>query len=228
MRLLVVEDEPSLLNTMVRRLKEEGYAVDAAKDGEEALDCAVAVAYDAVILDLMLPRLQGLDLLKEMRNRHLLYPVLILTARDAIEDKVRGLDSGADDYLTKPFSFDELLARLRAILRRAAQPRLGTLLKVADLVVDTAARKVTRSGHTIELTSKEYALLEYLVRNKGQVLTRSQIAEHVWDYDFSGMSNIVDVYIRYLRRKVDDPFEPKLIQTVRGSGYRLEEPHSQS
>ncbi|MBC7342854.1 MAG: response regulator transcription factor [Clostridia bacterium] len=224
MRLLVVEDEPNLLQAMVRRLKEEGYGVDGATDGEEALAYVATVAYDAIILDLMLPRLSGLEVLREMRNRRLLYPVLILTARDATEDKVKGLDLGADDYLTKPFSFDELLARLRAILRRAGQPRLGTVLKAADLEVDTIARKVTRAGQTILLTSKEYALLEYLIRNQGQVLTRSQIAEHVWDYDFNGMSNIVDVYIRYLRRKIDDPFEPKLIQTIRGSGYRLEAP----
>lgn len=188
MRLLVVEDEPNLLQAMLRRLKEEGYGVDGAKDGEEALAYVDTVAYDAIILDLMLPRLSGLEVLREMRNRRLLYPVLILTARDATEDKVQGLDLGADDYLTKPFSFDELLARLRAVLRRTGQLRVGTVLKAADLEVDTIARKVTRAGQSILLTSKEYALLEYLIRNQGQVLTRSQIAEHVWDYDFNGMS----------------------------------------
>lgn len=224
MRFLVVEDEPGLAGSIHRRLKEEGYGVDVVTDGEEALAFLAATDYDLVILDLMLPRVDGLEVLRRMRFSRVAAPVLILTARDALEDKVLGLDTGADDYLTKPFAFEELLARVRALLRREGEERPGTVLKVGDLEMDTVAHSVTRSGKSIELTAREYTLLEYLMRNAGRVLTRSQIGDHVWDYDFGGTSNIVDVYIRYLRRKVDDGFAFKIIQTVRGCGYRLRVP----
>ncbi|HHV58571.1 MAG TPA: response regulator transcription factor [Firmicutes bacterium] len=224
MRLLVVEDEPDLAQVVVRRLKEAGYAVDLARDGEEALDFLAAVRYDCVILDQLLPKQDGRSVLKALRSRGDNTPVLILTALDALEDKVKGLDAGADDYLTKPFAFEELLARVRALLRRSGEEHRGPILTVADLELNTVTHQVTRDGQEIKLTAKEYALLEYLMRHPNQVLSRSQIAEHVWDYDFTGLSNVVDVYIRYLRRKVDDGFEPKLIQTVRGTGYQLRAP----
>lgn len=222
MRILVVEDEPSLLKSITRRLCEEGYSVDAAEDGEEGQDFIEATEYDCIILDIMLPVIDGLALLRWLRNEHIKTPVLILTARDAIEDRVKGLDLGADDYLTKPFSFDELLARIRALLRRQNESK-ETVLKAADLTLDTISHTVSRDGNDIELTAREYAILEYLLRNKGRLLTRSQIADHVWNYDFEGNSNIVDVYIRYLRKKIDDGFNSKLIHTVRGSGYILKE-----
>ncbi len=223
LRLLVVEDEPDLAAAVRGRLKGEGYAVDVAADGEEALAFARAVRYDVIVLDLMLPRVSGFEVLRSLRAGGVTAPVLLLTARAAVEDKVRGLDAGADDYLTKPFAFEELLARIRALTRRDLADRAGTVLRVGDLELDTVARRVTRAGRSIELTAKEYALLEYLMRNPGQVLSRTQIADHVWDYDFDGYSNVVDVYIRYLRRKVDEGFDQRLIQTVRGAGYRLRE-----
>lgn len=224
MRLLVVEDEPDLARVIVRRLKEEGYGVDLAGDGEQALGFVNVVKYDGIILDQLLPVRDGLSFLKEIRNRGDSTPVLILTALDALEAKVKGLDAGADGYLTKPFAFEELFARVRALLRREGERCQGTRLAVADLTLDTVTHRVTRSGQEIQLTAKEYALLEYLLRHPDRVLSRSQIAEHVWDYDFTGLSNVVDVYIRYLRRKIDDLFAPKLIQTVRGIGYRLRVP----
>lgn len=225
MRLLLVEDEAALAQVIVRRLKDAGYAVDWVADGEEALSYAQAVPYDGLILDQLLPRRDGLSVLRELRRRGDKAPVLVLTALDALEDKVKGLDAGADDYLTKPFAFEELLARVRALLRRRGEPCDGPVLRVADLALDTTTHKVTRAGQEIYLTAKEYAVLEYLMRHPDQVLSRAQIAEHVWDYDFTGLSNVVDVYIRYLRRKVDGPaYEPKLIQTVRGVGYRLQVP----
>lgn len=220
MRILVVEDQPSLLKTIARRLQEDGYSVDTAKDGEEGLDFALVSDYDCIVLDIMLPVIDGMTVLKRLRENNIMTPVLFLTAKDAIEDRVRGLDLGADDYLIKPFSFDELLARIRALLRRQSISR-ETVIKIKDLTLDTNTHAVTRGGKPIELTAKEYAVLEYLMRNKGRLLTRSQIADHVWNYDFEGNSNIVDVYIRYLRRKIDDGFEDKLIQTVRGSGYMM-------
>lgn len=223
LRILVVEDETDLARVLQRCLKEEGYAVDTVTDGEEALLYLDTVKYDTVILDLMLPGVDGLSLLRHLRHKPHFTPVLILTAKDTLDDKVRGLDSGADDYLTKPFALAELLARLRALLRRTEQ-QLDPVLRVADLELDTVRRRIVRGGQEIELTAREYALLEYLMRNQGRVLTRSQICEHVWDYDFDSISNVVDVYIRYLRRKVDDGFHPRLIHTVRGSGYRLQEP----
>jgi len=220
MRILVLEDQESLAHTIARRLQEVGYSTDIALDGQEGLHFALSANYDLIILDIMLPKIDGIDLLKLIRSKGIQTPVLCLTAKDSIEDRVTGLDAGADDYLVKPFSFDELLARIRALLRRYSQTR-EPIIKVKDLVIDTNSHKVTRSGKVIELTSKEYSILEYLARNKGRVLTRSQIAEHVWNYDFEGTSNIVDVYIRYLRRKIDDGFPEKLIHTIRGVGYML-------
>lgn len=222
MRILIVEDEPTLARTLGRCMREEGYVDDIACDGEEGLAFAETAAYDLIILDLMLPRLDGMEMIRRLRNKRILTPVLMLTARDTIADKVRGLDAGADDYLTKPFALDELLARVRALLRRESLTK-STLLQVRDLVMDTVAHKVHRGDREISLTNKEYALLEYLMRNSNRVLSRPQIAEHVWGYDFSGLSNVVDVYIRYLRRKIDDDFEPKLLQTIRGHGYCLRE-----
>jgi len=221
-RILVVEDEPSLLNTIVRRLREEGYAVDSAMDGESAASLVKMVEYDCIVLDLMIPVLDGMTFLKRLRDAGISTPVLILTAIGDVKAKVRGLDMGADDYLTKPFSFDELLARIRALLRRTGESR-ETVLKVGDLVLDTGKKVVMRDGRRIELTAKEYAILEYLMRNKGQVLTKLQILDHVWNFDFEYNSNIVEVYIRYLRRKIDDGFEKKLIHTVRGIGYTIRE-----
>jgi len=221
-RILIVEDEPSLLNTIARRLKEEGYSVDASANGEEGQGLAEMVQYDCIILDIMLPGIDGLTILKNIRGKKILTPVIFLTARDTIQDKVKGLDTGADDYLIKPFSFDELLARIRALLRRDSETREVELI-LADLSLDVNRRIVVRNNKTIELTAKEYSILEYLLRNKGRVVTRSQIAEHVWDYDFDFNSNIVDVYIKYLRRKLDDISVKKLIHTVRGGGYILKE-----
>lgn len=221
-RILVVEDEISLLKLITKRLKEEGYSVDSCMDGEEGRYFAEVTKYDCIILDLLLPKINGLTLLKGLRSKDIMTPVLILTARDSIEDRVIGLDTGADDYLVKPFSFDELLARVRALLRRKRDSK-GNVLSIADLTLDTITHCVTRNNKTLELTSKEYALLEYLMRNKEQILTRTQIAEHIWNFDFDCGSNIVDVYIRYLRGKIDDGFESKLIHTVRGRGYVLRE-----
>lgn len=221
-RILIIEDEISLSKIITKRLKEEGYSVDACLDGKEGSYYCEMTEYDCIILDWMLPGMDGLTLLKNLRSKGITIPVLMLTAKDAIEDRVAGLDTGADDYLVKPFSFDELLARLRAILRRPAENK-GTTLSIADLTLDTVTHSVKRSDKTLELTSKEYAVLEYLLRNKGCILTRSQIAEHVWSYDFDYSSNIVDVYIRYLRGKIDEDFDKKLIHTIRGSGYVLKE-----
>lgn len=222
MRILIVEDEISLLKLTAKRLKEEGYTVDACMDGEEGKSYAEAVKYDCIILDLLLPKINGLILLKELREQGIMTPVIIITAKDAIEDRVAGLDTGADDYLVKPFSLDELLARVRALLRRPGDPK-SNVLKIAGLTLNPITHGVTRDNKTLELTSKEYALLEYLMRNKGRILTRTQIAEHIWNYDFDCGTNVVDVYIRYLRRKVDDDFEKKLIHTVWGRGYVLRE-----
>jgi heavy metal response regulator len=222
LRILVVEDDRKLVEVLRQGLKEKGFAVDAAADGDEGLDLALGTEYDAIVLDLMLPKRSGLDVLKELRARHRVSPVLILTARSAVEDRIRGLDLGADDYLAKPFSFQELLARLRAITRRpAVEPR--TVLSAADLELDTVHHEVRRAGQRIDLSAKEFALLELLLRKKGAVVTRSMILDRVWDLDYDGGSNLVEVYINYLRKKVDQHFEPKLIHTIRGSGYVLRE-----
>jgi two-component system copper resistance phosphate regulon response regulator CusR len=222
MRILVVEDEKRIADFLTRGLQGAGYAVDPAPDGATALNLAAATDYDLVILDLMLPDLDGLKVLERIRARKSGPPVLILSARGAVDDRVKGLETGADDYLTKPFAFVELLARVRALLRRG-QPA-PERLQVADLVVDVMRRKVTRDGESIELAPKEFGILEYMMRNKGRPLSRTMIVEHVWDMDYDGLTNIVDVYIRHLRSKIDDRYQNKLIQTVRGIGYMIESP----
>lgn len=221
MRILVVEDERRIAAFIKRGLEEEHYAVDVAYDGEKALDWADVVDYDLIVLDVLLPKKDGIQVCRELRTRGNKVPILMLTARDTIEDRVRGLDSGADDYLVKPFAFQELLARIRALLRRQGEVKI-TRLQVGDLVLDTVTHRATRAGRMIELTAREYALLEFLMRHPRQVLSRTQIAEHVWNYDFFSTSNVVDVYIRYLRRKIDEGFDVKLIKTVRGAGYKIE------
>ncbi len=221
MRLLVIEDERKLATVIRRSLEENGYAVDIAFDGEEGLGFAEMMPYDLIVLDVLLPKLGGFALCQRLRAQGNNVPILMLTARDALDDRVRGLDGGADDYMTKPFAFRELLARVRALLRRDGLSR-HAILRVRDLEVDTVAHEVRRGGHPITLTSKEYAILEYFVRNPNRVLTRTQIAEHVWNYDFVAMSNVVDVYLGCLRRKLGDDQEPRLLQTIRGTGYRLQ------
>ena len=220
MRLLVVEDEVKMAGLLKRALDEEGYAVDVTGSGEEALWLGTENPYDAIVLDLMLPDVDGFAVCRGLRERGRWTPVLMLTARDAVRDRVAGLDAGADDYLTKPFSLAELLARLRALIRRGATER-PSVLRVGDLSLDPAARSVARGGRAIELTAKEYALLEFFMRHPGEVLTRTRLLEHVWDFAYEGDSNVVDVYVRYLRNKVDRPFGRDSIETVRGSGYRL-------
>ena len=220
MRVLVVEDERRIADFISRGLSEQGYAVDVAYDGDEALQWVDVAQFDLIVLDVMLPVRDGVEVCRTLRERGLRTPILMLTARDAVEDRVRGLDSGADDYLVKPFAFAELLARLRALTRREPAV-LGTVLRVDDLVLDTRTREASRQRMSLELTSKEYALLEYLMRHPNQVLTRTMIAEHVWNYDFDNATNVIDVHIRNLRRKIDEPFPTKLIQTVRGAGYRI-------
>ena len=221
MRRLYVEDEPALLQVTAKRLKAEGYGVDTCANGTEALDYIALTDYDAVILDIMLPGRDGLSILREMRAQGNHTPVLLLTARDTVADRVAGLDTGADDYLVKPFSFEELSARIRVLLRRTAQEPVSNLLQLADLTMDLNTRRVARGDREITLSQKEYAVLEYLLRNQGAVLTRDQIEQHVWSYDFEGGSNVVDVYIRYVRKKIDTGYWQKLIHTVRGVGYVL-------
>jgi len=220
MRILVIEDEPKVASFIRRALEEESYAVDLCGDGSHALDMPQMVDYDLALLDLMLPGLSGLELLKTWRAAGVKTPVLILTARSELDQRVKGLDAGADDYLTKPFAIEELLARVRALLRRSGGAPTG-VLQIEDLVLNPMTREVTRSGQRLELTSKEYALLEYLMRNAGRVLTRPMITQHVWDLDFDTFTNVIDVYISYLRNKIDRGRERNLIQTVRGSGYML-------
>ncbi len=221
MRILIVEDERKISAYLKRGLEEQGYAVDAAFTGREALDWAASAPYDLIMLDILLPELDGIAVCRELRKRGLRMPVLMLTARDGIDDRVAGLDAGADDYLVKPFALKELLARLRALTRRAADAPKSTVLSLADLTMDTSAHCVKRGSKTIELTSKEYAILECLLHAAGRVLTRTLIAEHVWNYEVFNQSNVVDVYIRNLRRKIDDACAVKLIHTIRGAGYRL-------
>jgi len=223
MRVLVVEDEPKLAEVLERGLEEHGYAVDVAHDGDAALGLALVEPYDVLVLDVMLPLLDGYAVCRELRARGKAVPILMLTARDAIDDRVAGLDAGADDYLVKPFAFRELLARVRALLRRDGRSK-DPVLRLGDLEIDTVSRDVLRRGAPVDLTSKEYAILEFFARNPNRVLTRTQIAEHVWDYDFVAMSNVVDVYVGYLRRKLNDYDEPRLLRTVRGTGYQLKAP----
>jgi heavy metal response regulator len=222
MRILLIEDERKVASFLQRGLGAEHYSVDVAYDGEEGLARLCNGPYDLVILDVMLPQRDGLAVLREARQRGVQTPVLLLTARDTLADKVTGLDQGADDYLTKPFAFEELLARVRALLRRGA-PAQPTILAFADLRLDPAARQVTRAGKRIDLTAKEFALLEFFLRNPGRVLSRALIAQHVWGVEFDTFTNVIDVYVKYLRKKIDADFEPKLIHTVRGAGYVLKE-----
>lgn len=221
MHVLIVEDERHLIAYLKRGLEEQGYAVDIAYTGREALDWTDMASFDVIVLDILLPELDGIAVCQTLRQQGVRTPILMLTARDTIDDRVIGLDAGADDYLIKPFSMRELLARLRALSRRAADAPKTTVLCIADLTLDTRTHRATRGNQTIELTAKEYAILECLMRHPQQVLSRAAIAEHVWSYERDHQSNIVDVYIRNLRRKLDDPFESRLIQTVRGVGYRI-------
>lgn len=220
MRILIIEDEGKIAAFLKRGLKEEGYAVDVAADGEQGYFLASTQDCDLIILDLMLPGLDGLSLCRKLRAEGNEARILVLTARDKVGDKVQGLNAGADDYLTKPFAFEELLARVRALLRKR-EAGLPTKLQVADLTMDLLAHKVLRAGREIELTAKEFALLEYLIRNVGIVVTRTMIAEHVWDVNFDTFTNVIDVYMSYLRDKIDRDFPDKLIQTVRGRGYTI-------
>lgn len=221
MRILIVEDEPKMAKLVKRGLEEEGYAVDVSADGVDGLHMASENEYDAVVLDVMLPELDGIEVCQQMRERGRWAPVLMLTARDAISDRVRGLDAGADDYLVKPFSFAELVARLRALLRRGPTERPNVLV-VGPLSMDPATRRVERSGDQVALSPKEHALLEYFMRHPGEVLSRTRILEHVWDFNYDGRSNVVDVYVNYLRRKIDMPYGTGIIRTVRGAGYVLD------
>ena len=222
MRVLLVEDDQRIAHFVAKGLRENTYAVDVAVDGGAALYQSAINVYDAIVLDVMLPVKDGFAVCRELRETGVKTPVLMLTARDAVEDKVVGLDAGADDYLTKPFAFDELLARLRALLRRGADVRPPRIV-VADLEIDTAGQRVWRAGREISLTSKEYALLEYLAREKGKIVGRAEIAEHVWDDSFDVFSNLIDVYVRRLRAKMDEGFAAPLIHTRRGSGYVLDD-----
>lgn len=220
MRILIVEDESRLARLIRRSLLEEGYAIDLAALGEEALEWVQFADFDAIILDVMLPDLDGFSVCRALRARQIQSPILMLTARDSVEDRVAGLDAGADDYLTKPFAFAELTARLRALVRRPPET-LSPVLTVADLRLDPASHQVWRGDQEVTLPNKEFRLLEYLMRNPNRVLTRTMIAEHVWDYEFLNATNVIDVHVRSLRRKVDDPHPIKRIVTVRGSGYKL-------
>ncbi len=220
MRILVAEDEQHLNKLITGKLQAEHYSVDACFNGQEALDYLAGAEYDVIIMDIMMPVLDGLSALQQLRSTGDKTPVLLLTARSGIDDRVAGLDTGADDYLTKPFSFDELLARIRVLLRRNSN-QASNQITIADLTLDCAARTVTRAGKSIALSSREFDILEYLMRNQGVVLSREKIEQHIWNYDYAGGSNIVDVYIRYLRKKVDADYSCKLIHTIRGAGYVL-------
>jgi two-component system copper resistance phosphate regulon response regulator CusR len=220
MRILLVEDEKKVADMIARGLKAERYAVDVCHDGQQGWDTANAYDYDLMILDLMLPGLSGSEILERVRHKNTQVPILILTARDRMEDKVSNFERGADDYLTKPFAFAELLVRVKALLRRGPVNR-SSVLRVGDLEIDRLSQKVKRAGKKIDLTGKEYSLLEYLATQPGRVFSRTMIIEHVWDQSFQGLTNIVDVYVRHLREKLDDPFQHKLLRTVRGMGYSL-------
>ena len=222
MRILIAEDDMDLNQIIVKKLTAEGYAVDPCYDGEMALEYLEAAQYDAAVLDIMMPRLDGLEVVKNLRRRGNLTPVLFLTARDTVADKVKGLDMGANDYLVKPFSFDELMARIRVMTRTSVQNPTNQYV-IADLMLDAESHQVFRAGQEIKLTAREFALLEYLLRNKGRVLSRQKIEDHVCNFDYDGGTNVVDVYITYLRKKIDDGYGTKLIHTVRGVGYLLKE-----
>ena len=226
MRILLVEDNRRLSDSLRMILQEDGYAVDTAYDGIEAEEAGMISGYAVIILDIMLPGKNGLEVCRELRNRRINTPILMLTARDALEDRVIGLDSGADDYLVKPFEVDELRARIRALLRREASDKTG-LFTVADLELDPATHTVRRGGRPIELTAKEFSLLEYMMRHPNHLITREMAEEHLWSYDHVIASNVVDVYIRRLRRKIDDPHPVKLLETMRGAGYRICDPEKQ-
>lgn len=222
MRILIAEDEKSLNRILAKQLKASGYSVDCAFNGEEAYDMISMTDYDAAVFDVMMPKTDGFSLLKKIRSEGNNLPVLFLTARDSIEDRVEGLDIGADDYLVKPFAFEELLARIRVLIRKNSVSN-SNIITVADLTVDISSRKVTRSGKDVILSAKEYELLQYLAVNNGIVLSREKIEDHIWNYDYEGGTNVVDVYIRYLRKKIDEGYDQKLIHTVRGMGYVLRE-----
>jgi DNA-binding response OmpR family regulator len=223
LRILLVEDNRRLSDSLRRSLTEDGYAVDVAYDGEEGEAWGLSYAFDAIILDIMLPKKDGLEVCRSLRDERVKSPIIMLTARDTLDDRVSGLDSGADDYLVKPFALEELLARLRALLRRDADDK-SPVLHVGDLSLNPATHQVNRAGAPIDLTAKEFALLEYFMRNRGRIVTREMAEDHIWSYDFQATSNVVDVYVRRLRRKIDDPFENPLLETVRGAGYRLANP----
>mgnify|MGYP003296495104 FL=1 len=222
MRILIAEDEKSLNRIIAKQLKASGYSVDCAFNGEEAYDLISMTDYDAAVFDVMMPKIDGFSLLRRIRNEGNNLPVLFLTARDSIEDRVEGLDIGADDYLVKPFAFEELLARIRVLIRKNSVSN-SNIITVADLTVDISSRKVKRGDSDISLSAKEYELLQYLAVNNGIVLSREKIEDHIWNYDYEGGTNVVDVYIRYLRKKIDEGYEKKLIHTVRGMGYVLRE-----
>lgn len=224
MRVLLVEDEPKMLAFLKQGLEEQHFAVDTADNGEDGLHWALNFLYDVIVLDVMLPGIDGIEVCRVIRNRRLTVPVLMLTARDAVDDRVRGLDSGADDYLIKPFAFRELLARIRALARRDS-PQKTSVLTVGDLTLDMLTHTARRGNALIELTTKEYTLLEFLMLHPNQVFSRTVIAEHLWGYGDAPDSNVVDVYIRFLRRKIDDPYEEKYIRTIRGTGYQLVNAH---
>ena len=222
MRILIAEDEKDLNRILASRLAAEHYSVDSCYDGQEALEYLESAEYDAAVLDIMMPGMDGLTVLKKIRRKNINTPVLLLTARDSVEDGVKGLDAGANDYLVKPFAFEELLARIRVLLRKPAQTPT-TCYKVGDLEVHIDTHRVLRGGEEIRLSGKEFALLRYMVQNAGTVLSRERLEQHLWNYDYMGSSNVIDVYIRYLRKKIDEGREKKLIHTVRGAGYVLKE-----
>lgn len=221
MRILLVEDEPDAARILAKGLRERAYAVDVVADGEAACYQAEIADYDAIVLDVLLPRQDGLSVCRQLRRDGAPVPILMLTARDSVESRIEGLDSGADDYLTKPFDFGELLARLRALIRRGARAPLPERLRIADLELDTRSHRVAKGGRDVPLTAREYALIEYLARRVGQVVGRAEIAEHVWDENYEPFSNVIEVYVRRLRAKLDAPGEPSLIRTRRGEGYEL-------
>lgn len=220
MRILIAEDEEDLNEILVKRLKNENYGVDSCFNGEDAWDFISLTDYDAVVLDIMMPKLNGIEVLKRIRSKNIKTPVLLLTAKDSIEDRVNGLNCGADDYLIKPFAFDELLARIKVMIRRKTES-VSNIFTLADLTVNCDTHLVQRGDVTINLSSKEFAILEYMIRNQGIVLSKEKIEQHIWNYDYDGCSNVIKVYIRYLRKKIDDNFDVKLIQTIRNLGYVL-------